>query len=236
MIKNMLALVAVATLVLGGCRNGQTQTSKTSLTATEFAEKIKQQPDAPILDVRTPDEFSEGHVKDAKNYDWNGNYFQEQIFLLDKSKPVFVYCLSGGRSGAAAEKMRAEGFKEVYEMQGGLLKWRAAGLPETGAAPAPSGMSRATFDSLLVTDKMVLIDYYATWCAPCQKMKPYLEEIASTMADKVVVIRIDIEDNRNLCKELGIEALPVLQLYKNKVMTWNHTGFIGKEEVLKQLE
>lgn len=221
-------------LLFNSCSNGQTQTGNTNLTAIEFSNKLKELADAPLLDVRTPDEFSKGHLVNAVNYDWNGNAFDAQIATLDKSKPVLVYCLSGGRSGSAASKMRADGFKIVYELQGGIMKWRAANLPETtNNTVATKGYTKAQFDSLLVSDKLVLIDFYADWCAPCKKMKPYLEEISKDMADKVIVIRINADDNQSICKELKIDALPVLQLYKNKALVWNNSGFIDKENVVK---
>ena len=204
--------------------------------ANEFAEKIKDMPTSKIVDVRTPDEFSKGHLENALNYDWNGNEFDKQIAPLDKSKPVFVYCLSGGRSSSAASKMRSEGFKTVYELDGGIMKWRGANLPETtDNTVVSSGMTRQQFDALLNSDKLVLMDFYADWCAPCKKMKPYLDEISKDMANNVVVIRINADDNQALCKELKIDALPVLQLYKNKIMTWTNIGFIDKSEVVKQL-
>lgn len=70
-------------------------------------------------------------MENALNYDWNGSEFDKQMALLDKSKPVFVHCLSGGRSSSAASNMRSEGFKEVYELSGGIIKCRGANLPET---------------------------------------------------------------------------------------------------------
>lgn len=66
-------------------------------------------------------------------------------------------------------------------------------------------------------------------------MKPYLDEISKDMADKVVLIRINADDNQALCKELKIDALPVLQFYKNKNLTWINEGFIEKAEVVKKL-
>lgn len=127
--KSVLLLLFTTSNLLFSCSNGQTQNSK--LTATDFAEKIKKEPSIPVVDVRTPEEFSKGHIQNAKNIDWNGNDFQIKISKLDKSKPVFIYCLSGGRSSAAASQMRSDGFKEVYELSGGIMKWRAADLPET---------------------------------------------------------------------------------------------------------
>ena len=237
MYKYILTFLTATSILFNSCSNGQTQTTDTNLSATEFSVKIKEMPTAPVLDVRTPEEFSKGHLQNALNYNWNGSDFQKQISTLDKSKPVFVYCLSGGRSSSAANQMRSDGFKEVYELNGGIMKWRAANLPETTAnTTASTGMSKQQFDALLTSDKLVLIDFYADWCAPCKKMKPYLDEISKDMADKVVVIRINADDNQQLCKELKIDALPVLQLYKNKTMTWTNTGYISKGDVLKQLE
>ncbi|MFO0479957.1 MAG: thioredoxin domain-containing protein [Bacteroidota bacterium] len=229
--------IALVAILFNSCSNGQTQSTKTNLSANEFAAKMKELPTATIIDVRTSDEFSKGHLANANNYDWNGNEFDKQIAPLDKSEPVFVYCLSGGRSSSAASKMRSDGFKEVYELSGGIMKWRGANLPETtDKAVGSNGMSKQQFDALLSSDKLVLIDFYADWCAPCKKMKPYLDEISRDMADKVVVIRINADDNQALCKEFKIDALPVLQLYKNKTLSWTNAGFIEKAEVVKQLQ
>jgi len=224
--------LSFVSLLNWGCSSGNAQ----KLNAKEFAEKSKSMPNAPIVDVRTPDEFSKGHLINAVNYDWNGNDFNAQISTLDKSKPVFVYCLSGGRSSSAANKMRADGFKEVYELNGGIMEWRGENLPETTDNKVkPSGMNLQQFNDMIKTDKTVLVDFYAEWCAPCKKMKPYLEEISKEMAEKVVVIRINADDNQQLCKDLNVNALPVLQIYKANEVKWNFEGFIGKEEVVKQL-
>ena len=231
--------IALAAFLFSSCSSGQTNGVKTNLTATEFANKINESVTATIIDVRTPDEFSKGHLVNATNFDWNGNDFEKQIAPLDKSKPVFVYCLSGGRSSSAANKMRSVGFKAVYELSGGIMKWRSENLPETsgsGESNKSTGMTKQEFDELLNVEKLVLIDFYADWCAPCIKMKPYLEEISKDMADKVVVIRINADDNQALCKELKIDALPVLHLYKDKSLTWTNSGFIDKSEVIKMLE
>lgn len=228
--------LAVIAFLFNSCANGQVQSTKTVYSAMEFAEKIKEMPNAPLIDVRTAGEFAKGHLQNAKNIDWNGGNFDGQIGTFDKKQPILVYCLSGGRSASAAKKMRNMGFEQVFELEGGIMKWRAANLKEvTENGNAATSMTKAQFDALLNTDKVVLIDFYADWCAPCKKMKPYLEEIGKEMAEKVVVIRINADDNQALCKELGIDGLPVLQVYKNKVQTWKYMGFIEKAEVVKQL-
>jgi thioredoxin 1 len=234
---NKLISITLIALLFYSCSTGQTNTVRnTNLSITEFSEKIKELPSASIIDVRTQDEYSKGHLHNAINFDWNSMEFEKQIATLDKSKPVLVYCLSGGRSSSAATKMRAIGFQEVYEMQGGIIKWRAANLPETNDTKKQSeGMSKLQFDHLLNSDKLVLVNFYADWCAPCKIMKPYLNEISTNMSSKIEVIRINADENISLCKELKIDSLPVLQLYKNNKISWEKVGFIGKEEVLKML-
>ena len=233
--KYFSIVMASIAMLFSSCLNGQT--SKTLLDVIEFSKKVNETSNAQLIDVRTPGEFVKGHLQNAKNIDWNGDDFEKGISTIDKTKPVFVYCLSGGRSGAAASKMRENGFKEVYEMQGGIMKWRGAGLPETttDAIAKQAGMTIAQFNELIASNPKVLIDFYADWCAPCQKMKPYLLEIANEMKD-VKVVRINADDNQQLCKSLKVDALPVLQLYKNKTLVWNNNGFVPKETVVDQLK
>lgn len=123
-----LSLFATATLIALNCVQGQ---NKSSLSAQEFARKMEQTKPAQLVDVRTPSEFADGHLLNARNFDWRGTNFEQQVTRLDKTKPVFVYCLTGGRSASAARKMRSEGFKEVFELQGGIDQWKAARLPTT---------------------------------------------------------------------------------------------------------
>ncbi|MBK5271846.1 MAG: thioredoxin [Bacteroidia bacterium] len=229
--------IATIAILLFSCSNGQMQNAKTNLSANEFDLKIKELSSAIILDVRTSGEFAKGHLPNAKNFDWNGNNFENQVAMLDKEKPVFVYCLSGARSSAAATKMRSEGFKEVYQLDGGIMKWRGANLPETtDNASANTGINMQQFEELLSSDKLVLVDFYADWCEPCKIMKPYLDEISKNMANRVTLVRINADDNQKLCKELNIDALPVLLLYKNKALAWTHTGYLEKADVIKHLQ
>lgn len=234
-------LITLTIIFANSCSNGQNktevQTKNYNLSVAEFSEKIKQMPAAPIIDVRTPGEFTNGHLDNAINVDWKSGNFDSKVSEFNKNEAVFVYCYSGNRSTSAANKMRSMGFKEVYELSGGIIKWRAAGMPETTANTDPSnGMNKKQYDQLLVSDKLVLVDFYAEWCAPCKKMKPYLDEIAKEMADKVKVIRIDADANKQLTKELGIDGLPVLFLYKNNILKWKNEGLISKEDIVKQIK
>jgi len=233
--KLNIGILALSLLFFINCSNGQN--AKSNVDANAFNELVKASNQAQLIDVRTPEEFAKGHLINALNFDWNGNEFDKQVSSLNKEASVFVYCLSGGRSAAAAAQLRSAGFKNVIELNGGIMKWRGANLPETTEATIQNtGMNVADFQKLTQSDKIVLIDFYADWCAPCKKMKPYLMEIQEELKASVVLIRINADDNQALCKSLKIDALPVLQVYKAGQLTWNQIGFVDKATVLKQLK
>jgi rhodanese-related sulfurtransferase len=103
--------------------NSDTQAIKdkiTVLSPSEFKEKSQNNP---IIDVRTPMEFSQGYIKGAKNINFFDSDFAKQINSFDKSKPIYVYCKTGHRSEIASEKMVQLGFKEVYDLKGGIINW-----------------------------------------------------------------------------------------------------------------
>lgn len=81
-----------------------------------------------LVDVRTPDEYGVSHLKDAQNICVTEANFKEKVQKLDKSKPVYVYCKKGGRSAKAAKILIEMGFKEVYDLQGGITAWESEGL------------------------------------------------------------------------------------------------------------
>jgi len=213
---------------------GQESKNRETIPPAVFAEKIKTVPNAQLLDVRTPEEFTKEHIDNADNVNWNSADFVSQVAKYDKTKPVFVYCLSGGRSKQAAGKLEELGFTKIYELEGGIVKWNANGLAK--ASTKVEGMSLKEYNTLLVSDKKILIDVYAKWCAPCKKMDPYLTKMKTDLADKLTIIRIDADANKNLLKELKIEELPTLILYDKSVIKWTHSGFISEEDLKKQLQ
>ncbi len=204
------------------------------LTAVDFRNKIDSTATPQLIDVRTPGEFAGGHLKGALNMDWDNANFDKKVSALDKTKPVFVYCLSGGRSAYAAARMRSTGFKEVYELQGGIIDWRSAGFPEAGKLS--QGMSELEYNNKLITDKVVLVDFYTPWCTPCKKMEPILQEIAKDNMTKVLIVRINADENQRITKTLKVVDFPAQFIYKNGKLVWQHTGFMGKEYLLKELK
>jgi thioredoxin len=239
---NILLLVFLSLTILS-C-NGQSSKNIETIAPQVFAEKIKKTPKAQILDVRTPEEFASEHIESAVNVNWLGDSFVADAEKFDKSKPVFVYCKIGGRSSKAAAKLAELGFATIYNLDGGMMKWNSSGLStraqgEQGEAKSSDkiiGMSSQEYASLLNTDKKVLINFNAKWCAPCKKMAPYLDKMQKDCAEKVDIIRLDADENKTLIKEMKIDELPTLLLYENKEVKWKHSGYISEKELRKQLQ
>jgi rhodanese-related sulfurtransferase len=94
----------------------------------EEAAKLVQEGKVTVLDVRTEDEFKEGHIKGAKNVDFNAEDFAKKAAQVDKSKPVLVHCQAGGRSTKSLPTLEKLGF-EIYHLDGGFSAWEDAGKP-----------------------------------------------------------------------------------------------------------
>ncbi|MBS1729424.1 MAG: thioredoxin [Bacteroidetes bacterium] len=184
-----------------------------------------------VLDVRTPEEFAKNRLNHAVNFNWLGSDFVNKISQIDKSTPVFVYCLSGGRSKAAAEKMAEVGFTKIYALDGGLLKWQAANLPEIKSQLSTEGMSKMDFEKKLISGKTILVDFYAEWCAPCKEMEPFLKELALENPGNLILLRINIDENPALADALNIHAIPYLQIYKEQKVSWEKQGFTDKKSI-----
>lgn len=222
-------IVLILFVLNTSCTNSQ---NFKSVDVAEFKTTLEKTTDAQLLDVRTPGEFAGGHISNAKNADWNGSDFDTQVANLDKEKPVFVYCLSGGRSKKAASHLKDLGFKNIIELNGGYLAWSKA---NANTNEAWIGITKEAYNQLLVSDKIVVIDFYAEWCAPCKKMAPYLDKMSKELADKVIIYRIDADKNKSLFNALGYEGLPVVLVYKNGKETFKKNQFVSEEELRKAL-
>ncbi|HTF22152.1 MAG TPA: thioredoxin domain-containing protein [Chryseolinea sp.] len=208
---------------------------KNGLTLTQFEEKLRNTSEPQILDVRSPQEFDENHLKGAINFFVPDD---EQLATasagLNKNKPVFVYSINNGRSTTVSAKLVAAGFKEVYALPGGLAHWIGAGNPIETSAGTGTGLTKAEFDKLIPVEEVVLVDVGSKHCGGCKKLAPVVEEISHEQGVKV--IKIELYDNRQLAKELGIESVPTLILYKGKTPIWRKSGAMTKNEIVDALD
>ena len=93
-----------------------------SVVVKEFQQYLKLE-QVFLLDVRTTNEYKQGHIEGAKNIDYFNKGFKAELDKLNKTIPVYVYCRSGGRSAKAMQIMKEMGFVSVYNLQGGFLAW-----------------------------------------------------------------------------------------------------------------
>lgn len=144
-IKHVLVVsaftVAITSFVMASCsqkpENGATSEVKSvqqdnggtaSVVQADEFEKLAADSNAVIIDVRTPDEYSSGHIEGAINMNVYDN-FKQKIGELDTGKTYLLYCRSGSRSHSAMQIMKASGFKSLYDLQGGIGSWEAKGKP-----------------------------------------------------------------------------------------------------------
>jgi rhodanese-related sulfurtransferase len=232
--KLKIALFLFTTTFLTSCQGQTSHPVVQTLDVKSYAEKINNTENPQLIDVRTPQEFASEKINDAKNINWNGDDFVAQVKKLDKSKPVYVYCKVGGRSAQAANKLAELGFKEIYNLDGGIMKWNAAGM-EKSSSDKLIGMSSDDYQKLINSNKKVVINFGAEWCAPCKKMKPYISRLQEELKGKVKIVRLDADENKSLINDLKIDGLPVIIIYENGKETWRNLGYLSEEDFLKKV-
>ena len=161
---------------------------------------------------------------------------------MEKSKPILVYCASGGRSSQAAAILAKHGFMEVYNLEGGLYGWQNAGFPVTEAKNDLTSlkMTEEELFALIQNEEIILIDFYAPWCAPCKKMAPIIDDIEEEYVTRVGVQRVDVAANPELGKAFNVSSIPVFAIHHEGKEVWRSNGLTEKsilvDEIKKALE
>jgi len=220
-------------VALFSCGTGEAQKS-VSLGPQEFEKHLASGGERILLDVRTPGEFGERHLTGALNIDYNGADFNSRIGNLDKTQPVYVYCLSGGRSAAAAQTLTDIGFTKVYEMKGGISRWIAENHPVEAENYNPNkGMSLQELQAMInaAQDSIVLVDFNAAWCAPCKKMKAFMPALIKECSGKLKVIYVDYDNNPQLVSAMKVASIPALMLFQNGIEMRRYAGFVPQEDL-----
>jgi len=136
--KNLMISLFLGALIVGIVLTGvyiktETQVIEniTPIEAYNLIQENKDNPNFVILDVRTPEEFLGEYIENAVNLDYNSDTFRNDLDKLDKNKTYLVHCKAGGRSEDALNIMKELDFREVYNMLGGISKWKSEELPTT---------------------------------------------------------------------------------------------------------
>ncbi|WP_435138670.1 rhodanese-like domain-containing protein [Formosa sp. A9] len=126
--RKLVYICITVVLLCQGCKESETATIE--VVTSEEMQSLLSLDEVQVVDVRTPEErLTDGYLKASQNIDYNSPTFAEDIALLDKTKPVVLYCGAGGRSTKCAEKLKAAGFVKIYDLQGGISEWKHKGYP-----------------------------------------------------------------------------------------------------------
>jgi rhodanese-related sulfurtransferase len=239
--KNYLfAILALFTYNLAACQ----QTPQTAFPSERqavmedpkpFAESIKQA-GVQLLDVRTPKEYEGGNIAGSMHADWNNREeFLKRTAHLNKNNPVYLYCLSGGRSAAAAELLLEQGFSKVVNLNGGINAWQQAGLPLTPPLKDVKPMTAAEYKTLVDSSKWVLVDFGADWCPPCVKIKPAVDNFLSKHPE-IKKLMLDPMVNKELAAANKATSLPTFILYKSGKEIFRREGIFDVAELEKVIQ
>lgn len=119
-----LFLILFTSLFLMSCKGQETEHFKI-LDSAQY-EQVTSGNKVTVIDVRTPQEYQDGHIKNAQNINVQSADFKAKMGNFDKDKPIYIYCRSGARSAKAGKILEDMGFKEIYDLKGGILSWKGA--------------------------------------------------------------------------------------------------------------
>ena len=234
--KNILSVVSV--VLLFSCQGQNTDIIR-NVDAVRFNQLIYQK-EGIIIDVRTPEEFQSGHLKDASNIDYYSDDFSKKINLVQRDVPIYLYCRSGGRSSSAAKKMLKLGFKEVYNLNDGISSWISEELSIVKSESklinkiTNHNVTKLDIDNFLKNNQFSLLYISTQWCVPCKKLKPIIDILQSDFND-INILNIDADINKNEITDFNVTSVPVIILFKNNIEIYRNIGFISKESLYNQL-
>lgn len=89
----------------------------------------------------------------------------------------------------------------------------------------------STFSDIIKDDKPVLIDFFATWCGPCQTMSPILKQLKDELGEQIKIIKIDVDKNQAIAQKFQVRGVPTFMLYKNGKQVWKQAGLVTKTDL-----
>lgn len=89
------------------------------------------------------------------------------------------------------------------------------------------------FGELIASEKLVLVDFFATWCGPCQALSPILEQVSGKVDGKARIVKIDVDKNQALATKLNVRGVPTLILFKNGSQVWRQSGVVPADQLIK---
>lgn len=95
---------------------------------------------------------------------------------------------------------------------------------------------KQTFKELISSEKLVLVDFYGTWCGPCQTLMPILQEVKQELGDNIKIVKIDIDKNPTLATDYQVRSVPTMILFNEGKPKWRQSGVLQKNAILNVIE
>lgn len=89
------------------------------------------------------------------------------------------------------------------------------------------------FQQLIQKDQPVLVDFFATWCGPCQMLAPILKQVKESLGERITIIKIDVDKNQAIVAQYQVRGVPTMLLFQNGKQLWRQSGVVSKEELIK---
>jgi thioredoxin 1 len=96
-------------------------------------------------------------------------------------------------------------------------------------------MEKTNFQNLISSETPVLVDFFATWCGPCQMLSPILKQVKDNVGDKVIIVKIDVDKNQEIASKHNVRGVPTMSLFQNNKQLWRQSGVVSKEEIMKTI-
>ena len=91
----------------------------------------------------------------------------------------------------------------------------------------------SNFDTIINSEKPVLIDFFATWCGPCKMLGSILKEVKDNLGDRISIIKIDVDKNQQIASKYQVRGVPTMILYQQGKQLWRQSGVLTKDEIIK---
>jgi thioredoxin len=225
MLKPLVLLVFL--LSFFACKN-----NKTGKLDIDAFNQIASNNNAQIIDLRPKAEFDSGHIVNAASFVPNSSELDTYIDLLYKDVPV---CIVGGSkedNTKLIETLKSKGFKLINELNGGMSAWTNAKLPVQKTLPKKIYPNDTiTFDEAINGDKLVMVDFNATWCKPCKMMQPSIDRVHDERSDEVIVYSIDVDQFPQYNEKYQIKGIPLVMLFKNGKNLHRSEGYLEENKI-----